>query len=228
MSVEREMRQAGIGPDRYRLIYHGIDADAYHAASLDYPRENIDGKLRVAFVGSLLPQKGVHTAIEALSHLARRGDDTEITLDILGVGHPQYEDRLHRMVIENCLAGRVAFHQPIPRGELPAFLARHDVLVLPSTWEEHLALISEEAMAAGLVLVGTLTGGTPEILSDGVNGLAFGRENAEELADQLVCLAHDVSLRQRLSAAAWQTIQERFTISGMLDEMETWLEEIAA
>lgn len=227
-SVEREMCQAGIGPDDYRLIYHGIDADAYRTASLDRPSDTVDGKLRVVFVGSLLPQKGVHTAIEALSCLVRRGDEAEITLDILGAGHPQYEDRLHRMVNENGLTSRVRFHQPISRAELPAFLASYDVLVLPSVWEEHLALISEEAMASGLVVVGTLTGGTPEILSDGVNGLAFGRENPEELADQLVRLAHDEALRSRLTQAAWETIQERFTMAGMLDEMEAWLKEIAA
>ncbi len=227
ISVEKEMRRAGIGPDRYRLIYHGIDADAYRAASLDRPRSSVDGKLRVVFVGSVLPEKGVHTAVEAMACLARRADESQITLDILGAGHPQYENRLHRMVDENHLATRVTFHRPIPRTELPAFLAGFDALVLPSTWEEHLALISEEAMAAGLVLVGTLTGGTPEILVDGVNGLAFGRENAEELADQLVRLARNVALRQRLSEAAWQTIQERFTTERMMENLEHFFTEVA-
>ena len=136
----------------------------------------------------------MHTAIEALAWLSRHAEGSQISLDILGAGHPQYEDRLQRMVNEYKLGDRITFHRPIPRAQLPDFLANFDVFVLPSVWEEPQARISQEAMASGLVLVGTLTGGTKEILVDGVNGLAFVRENAEELADQLMRLAHDAVL----------------------------------
>lgn len=226
ISVEEEMHRAGVGPDRYRLIYHGVDAEVYRTASLNRLHDNAAVDLRVVYVGSLLPQKGVHTAIEALSILIGRVEDSRVTLDILGTGHPQYEDRLHRMVEEHGLGAYITFHQPIPRAQLPDFLAGFDVLVLPSVWEEPQALISQEAMAAGLVLVATLTGGTKELLVDGVNGLAFGREDSQGLADQLARLVHDDALRDRLTQAAWETINERFTTTRMLDAIETWLEEI--
>ena len=82
-------------------------------------------------------------------------------------------------------------------------------------------------MAAGLVLVGTMTGGTKELLVDDVNGLAFVRESAKELADQLMRLAHDDVLCKRLSTNAWETIQERFTAERMMDNLVRFFAEIA-
>ena len=226
-ATKEQLRQAGLRTDHYRVIYHGIDAAAYHEAAARQAAAK-EPALRVVFVGSLLPHKGVHTAVEALAVLVQMHPSTPVTLDILGAGHPDYEQRLHGMVSDLGLADRVTFHTPIPRQQLPAFLAAYDVLVLPSIWEEPMALISEEAMAAGLVLVGTLTGGTKEILSDGVNGLAFGCENPEELAGQLLRLAYDVPLRKRLADAAWQTIQEGFTTERMMDHLELFFAEMAA
>lgn len=224
-AVQQQLHQAGLDTDHYRVIYHGIDVAAYRQAAAARQRNASDPCLRVVFVGSLLPQKGVHTAVEAIGHLAHMEPGLSVTLDILGSGHPQYEDKLHRMVTELQLAERVTFHQPIPRSQLPEFLARFDALVLPSIWEEPQARISQEAMAAGLALVGTMTGGTREILADGENGLAFPAEDSEVLAHQLKRLANDPLLRQRLSTAARTTVEARFTIERMIDELESFLGE---
>ena len=121
----------------------------------------------------------------------------------------------------------MTFHNPIPREQLPEFLAGYNALVLPSIWEEPLALISEEALAAQLVLIGTLTGGTKELLDPGVNGLAFPPEDANALAQQLCQLATDPALRRRLAQAGWQTVNEHFTMAHMLNELETYLHQIA-
>ena len=81
-------------------------------------------------------------------------------------------------------------------------------------------------MASRLVLVGAWTGGTKELLIDGVYGLAFPAENAEMLARHLVRLATDRSLRVRLAEAGWRTVTERFTMAHTLDEFEACLNEI--
>jgi glycosyltransferase involved in cell wall biosynthesis len=177
--------------------------------------------LRVVFVGSLLPQKGVHTAIEAMGLLSQTHPTLPVSLDILGAGHPDYEDRLHRMVAEFSLADRVTFHKPIPRSQLPAFLAEYDALVLPSIWEEPMALISQEAMAAGLVLIGTLTGGTKEILVEGENGLTFPPEGSRALAAQIQRLMEDSALRHNLSEAGQATAEARFALERTLSELES-------
>lgn len=226
-SVGNHLLEAGVLRRPARVIYHGIDTESYAAASARQAVRAPEAGLKVAFVGSLLPHKGVHTAVEALGRLAVREMGCNIKLDILGAGHPDYEAQLHRTVAENDLGQRVRFHAPIPRSELPDFLAGYDVLVLPSIWPEPLARISQEAMAAGLVLVGTMTGGTSEILEPEVNGLAFTADDADDLANQLARLAGDPGLRARLARAGRTTVESRFTAGAMIDALEDYLSSVA-
>lgn len=225
-AVRDSLVEAGIAIDDAKIIYHGIDPLPYRKAAEGRGLKRADSPLGVVYVGSLLPQKGVHTAIEAFRFLAEGHSLTPMHLTVLGAGHPEYEAHLQKLVRRWGLDELVSFQRPIPRSELPAFLAQFDVLVLPSVYEEPQARISQEAMAAGLALVATLTGGTKEILVDGENGLAFEPEDTQGLARQLQRLAEDVDLRLRLARAGRQTITERFTISRMTNEFEAYLLEI--
>ena len=109
---------------------------------------------------------------------------------------------------------------------MPRVIEAHDVLVFPSIWPEPLARIIQEAMVCGLVVIGTTTGGTREILLDGVNGLTFEVENAQMLAEKIVQVIDDGGLRAKLARAARQTVVERFNLTRMVDEIEenfNWL-----
>ena len=226
LAVRDHLVKAGVPVQHAEVIYHGIDPAPYRQASAERQRNESDEAMKIVFVGSLLPQKGVHTAVEAMGCLAQYGFDVPVSLDILGAGHPDYVQHLHQLVQDWHIEDRVTFHTPIERAKLPAFLAQYDALVMPSIWEEPQARISQEAMAAGLVLVGTLTGGSKEILIDGQNGLAFTPDDARGLADRLSILAKDPALRLRLTKAGWETVNERFTISRMLDHLEAYLTEV--
>jgi glycosyltransferase involved in cell wall biosynthesis len=226
-SVRDQLLKADVPVDHARVVYHGIDPIPYRTAARRRARKPVNGPLRVVYVGALLEHKGVHTAIEALGRIAEYGTPTPVNLAVLGAGHPDYELRLRQLVQRWQLEEMVSFHSPIPRSELPEFLAQFDVLVMPSVYEEPQARISQEAMAAGLVLVATPTGGTKEILVDGKNGLTFEPEDAQDLAGHLRRLAEDADLQHQLARAGWQTVSDRFTISRMIDELETCLDEVA-
>jgi glycosyltransferase involved in cell wall biosynthesis len=76
------------------------------------------------------------------------------------------------------------------------------------------------------VVIGTSTGGTREILLNGVNGLTFEAENAQLLALKIVQVIDDGELRAKLARAAHQTVVERFSLTRMVDEIEenfNWL-----
>lgn len=225
-SVCDELAAAHVKTGEMAVVYHGVDAELYTRAAQQARNQETD-QLKVVFVGSLYPHKGPHTAIEAMDQLRRINATPPVTLDILGKGHPDYTARLHALVDRLQLHDVVKFHDPIPREHLPEFLAQYNALVLPSIWAEPLALISEEALAAQLVLVGTLNGGTKELLEPGVNGLAFPAEDAKALAQQLLCLAADPALRRRLAQAGWQTVIDRFTMTHTLDEFERHLSMLA-
>jgi glycosyltransferase involved in cell wall biosynthesis len=221
------IRAGGVAIPGARVLYHGIDTEMYLAAAQAAHNQD-DAALKIVFVGSLVQQKGVHTAVEAMGLLQDSDPALPVSLHILGKGHPEYEAQLHDAVRRWRIDNRVTFHAPITREQLPQFLAQFNSLVLPSVWAEPLARISQEGMAAQLAVVGTPTGGTKEILSDGVNGLVFPPDDAPALAEQWKRLVRDPALRRQLATKGAQLVSERFTMERMLHELENYLGEVVA
>jgi len=85
-----------------------------------------------------------------------------------------------------------------------------------------------EAMAAGLAVIGTAVGGQGEMLQDGLNALIFAPEDPLALAEAILQIRRDPALRARLARAGRQMVLERFTLDRMVNEMETWLQDLAA
>lgn len=222
-----ELVAAGVSLQSAPVIYEGIDLAPYleQAESRTFG-EHSEG-LSLLYVGILAPHKGVHTAIEALAHLTPM-DREGVSLTIVGRGHPQYEARLRSLVEQDRLTDVVAFHAPIARSELPAFLGRYDVLVLPSVWSEPLARIMQEGLAAGMVVAGSATGGTKETIVDGENGLLFEAEDAAGLASIVLRLKRDRSLCARLSKQGSATAVDLFNIKVMVGELEHYLQAVVS
>jgi glycosyltransferase involved in cell wall biosynthesis len=213
------------------VVYEGIDLAEFSpegSPAVGSP----EGQLRIAFVGTLVAHKGPHTAIEALAVLKRRNAPVRVALTILGRGHPDYESRLRNRASAEGLTNGGAFSvqmiTPIPRSELADFIRSHDALVMPSIWEEPLARIMQDTLACGVPLVATPTGGTKEVIVDGVNGLLFPPEDAEALADRLMQLAGSRPLRGRLGAEGRRTAERMFSMNVMVEHVERELDGLLA
>ena len=204
------------------VLFGGIDPEPFlkHTPAKDDTHSSI---LRLLYFGSLLPHKGVHTALEALGILRRRGQADHVSLTILGGGHPDYEARLHAMVAQLNIGDMVQFAGRVPRNEIPAWLGRFDVFLFTSTWAEPMARSVMEAMAAGVSVIGTEVGGQVEMLVNEENSLTFQAEDAEALAGHIERLLREPALLSRLAQAGQQTVLERFSLQRMVDDMETWL-----
>jgi glycogen(starch) synthase len=214
-------------PLQHALVVHnGIDVEQFQCKSRLELFEPEDRRLKLLYAGQLAHQKGVHTAVEAIAKLAHRPGMDQVSLMVLGRGHPGYEASLHTMVEKMNLGDYVTFHKPVSRDQMPALLRQFDVLVFPSIYEEPLARMTQEAMASGLVVVGTTTGGTKEILVDGQNGLTFAPENAEDLSEKIARLVTDPDLRCRLAKAGRQTVVEKFSIDRTVKEIEAYLQTV--
>ena len=105
------------------------------------------------------------------------------------------------------------------RDDVPQLLAASDVFVLSSDYEG-VPLTVLEAMAAGKPVVATAVGGVPELIEDGETGILVPPRNPEALAQGILRLAKDASLRQRMGKAARERAQERFDISRTAREYE--------
>jgi glycosyltransferase involved in cell wall biosynthesis len=220
--VRTSLIDAGILHKSTVVIYPGIDPEPFirHSSSA---KSDDSHPLRLIYFGSLLQNKGVHTAIEALGQLNQGGYGAKVELTIIGGGHPDYESHLCELTKALGVDDKVTFVGRVPRAEIPAHLAEHDVFLFTSIWPEPMARVVMEAMAAGLVVIGSLVGGQVEMLFDGENSLTFQAEDANGLAKQIQRLIDEPDLQQRLAIAGRELVLERFTLDRMANEIEAWL-----
>jgi glycosyltransferase involved in cell wall biosynthesis len=163
------------------------------------------GPLRILFLGRLEQRKGIETIVEAFPRLALRHPD--VTLTILGSDTPNIagyasardymEDRLRAA---GCLE-KVSFVSQVLLVDLPAMFHRHDIVWVPSLYDNY-PLAALEAMACANVVVAAASGGLPEMIEDGVTGLLFPAGDAEALAERTATLCADAALRNTLGQAA--------------------------
>jgi glycosyltransferase involved in cell wall biosynthesis len=206
------------------VIYNGINVAAFSAPERPMNGQRPGESLRLLYAGRLSFDKGVHTAIRALARLVHDEGIRSAHLAVAGNGAPEYTAYLQRLVAERNLGEYVTFHGLVAREQMPALLGQYDVLVFPSITLEALPRMPQEAMACGVVVVGTTTGGTKELLVEGETGLTFPPEDDEALSAQLLRLARDPALRQRLAEAGRHTVHEKFTLSRMVNEIEAYLQ----
>ncbi len=215
--------EAGLPIQHARIIHGGTDVERFQNVR---ERDGISGNLKLLYAGQLVHHKGVHTAINAMAKLVKERGVDQIHLTLVGSGHPDYETFLHNLVERQGLCNYVTFHRPVSKDEMPDILQQFDVLIFPSIYEEPLARMTQEAMVSGLVVVGTTTGGTKEILREGETGLTFAPDDADGLAEQIGRLSADIGLRRRLAQAGRQTVLENFTIDRMVKKIEIYLQDV--
>ncbi len=219
-ALKEQHLAAGLPVQGAEVIHWGIPLERYPRREHPAPAEGA----RLLYAGRVVREKGVHTAIEAVSRLVSGGKQWPITLDIVGNQlDGGYLESLKRMVMERGLEGCVRFVGCVSHEEMPGVYNAHNVLLFPSIWDEPFSLTILEAMACGLPVVGTATGGSGEVLVDGENSLIFPPGDSVALADSVQRLLGDGKLCGRIAAKAAEMVRRDFDIEGMVDRIEALL-----
>lgn len=205
---------------RERVIYNGLDLDRFAAT----PRVWIGETRKLLFMGRLAVEKGVHVAIEALALLVQQYGRDVATLTVVGTSNDiDYQERLRQMVRAHGLDGLVDFRGCVPHAETAAVYAAHDILLFPSSWIEGFSLVLLEALACGLPVVGTTTGGSAEILRDAETALTVPPENAQALSSAVARLIDTPSLAWQLGVMGAHVVREQFDQRHILAQVEHFL-----
>jgi glycosyltransferase involved in cell wall biosynthesis len=188
-SLAADLARFGVPAAKIEISDYGFEPLATVA------RPGSTEELRIGFVGTLVWHKGAHVLVEALRRLpaGRFRATLHGNLD----WYPDYV----RALREASRGLPVEFPGSFGAGELPRVLADLDVLVVPSLWPENSPLVIHEAFQAGVPVIGARTGGVPELVSDGVNGLVYEPDSAAGLATALGRLVADRELLARFGAA---------------------------
>ncbi len=222
-AVKSILVDKGLPIQAAQVIHGGTDLRRFG----EFHARNFEQRpLKFLYAGQLVSHKGVHTAIEAMSIVIREYGKDETHLMIVGTGHPKYEDYLQELARREGIEDYVTFRGGVPKSEMPSIMQEAQILLFTSIYEEPFARMTQEAMLSGMVVLGTLTGGTKEILVDEVNGLTFPAENSQLLANKMGRLIRDPQLCDRLARAGRRTVLENFTLDRMVDKIENYLQNV--
>ncbi|MBB2891469.1 glycogen synthase [Flexivirga oryzae] len=163
-----------LDPDKVHVVHNGIDSQLWHRDTSDEAtatvrRHGVDpDKPSVIFVGRITRQKGLPYLLRAAAELP-----PEVQL-ILCAGAPDTPEILQEVeglvaTLRETRAGVTWIADMLPRAEVIALLSAATVFVCPSVYEP-LGIVNLEAMACGCPVVGTATGGIPEVVADGETG----------------------------------------------------------
>jgi glycosyltransferase involved in cell wall biosynthesis len=208
----------GLPPEKVTLIYNGIELSAglYTSRQAARARLGLSSEETVLGVVSRLdPAKGIDVLIRAMPFVENA------TLVIVGDGVER--SFLEGLAEELGVSGRIiwAGYRPDVYNLLQAF----DVFVQPSRFEG-LPTTVLEAMAAGLPVVATAVGGTPEVVEDGVTGLLVPPAEPTALAQAINHLLGDPALRLTLGRAGRERAAKQFSVEKMVCQTEALYMEL--
>ena len=182
------------------VIPNGIDF-------ADFPKSlgSTDGVLRLISTSRLTPRKGLRYLIEALGILREKFAITNVEVLLVGDGHER--ESLEKSARGYGVEKQVKFIGRVAHNRLAEWYAEADVFVLPSM-NEGMSNAMLEALASGLPLLVTRTGGTEEVLEEGKNGLEIKMREAEDIAEKVKRLYDDVPLRLSMAQASRRKAEE--------------------
>jgi len=208
--------RTGFDPGRIAVIHNGVDRQRFcpSPTARRMVREEFGitpDMFCIGCVGNLFPVKGHMTALEGIEGLASKTANWRLLL----IGEGPEREKLETFVAAHPdWKHRVQFLGTSHR--VPELLQAMDAYVLPSI-AEGISNSLLEAMASGVPVVATVTGGNPEVVIDGESGLLFPVGDAGRLSAHLLRLYDDKALREQLTERALRRVREEFSLDSMVD-----------
>lgn len=225
--LSEALHESGVSFRKTAIIYGAIDVGPYLAVERAVELSDDVSPFTLLFVGRLHPDKGVHTAIEAVGAFVRKHGPQTVRLCIAGAENSDYLEQLQTLVRTRGLTSVVEFLGVVPKERMPDVYARSDVLLFTSIWPEPFGRTLVEAMASGVAVISTCVGGAGEIVESGVNALTFEAGDAEELTEQIERLIGNPEHCLQLARTGRRTILEGYRLERMVDEIEGYLCQVA-
>lgn len=215
---------------KLHVVYSGVDTDQYKPVwsregvinkSIMKEKCNLQGYKVVLFVGRLSVKKGVDILLKAMQSVMRSNPKTALV--IIGskwYGKNESDDYTKSLqVLSKSLAGPIVFTGFIPPADIPAYFDLGDVFVCSSQWNEPLARVHYEAMAAGLPIITTNRGGNAEVVAGYGNGIVIDDyANAEILAKHILYVLNNEAEALRMGGNGRKLAEQKFSWERVANE----------
>jgi 1,2-diacylglycerol 3-alpha-glucosyltransferase len=223
-TAARLLQQIGLQKEVFP-ISNGIDrirfSPSANGAALKGKFNIPEDKNILLYVGRLDREKNINLILRAFSRVTHR-----IDLHCVIAGRGAEENRLKRLAHTLGLNERVTFTGFVPNEDLPGLYAMADCFIIAGTAELQ-SIVTMEAMASGLPVIGVRAMALPELVQPGVNGCLFEPGDEAGVADCIVSVFSDSSLRKRMKSGSLAVIEEH-DIEEILNQFESIYRRLAA
>ena len=207
-SLKRDCLEQGYFDDQVTVVHNGVPTIRPQRLRAPSP----GGTWKLGMIALMRPRKGLEVVLDALAHLRNEGH--LITLRCIG----PFETETYRHEIELRIS-QLGLEKQIEwvgfTNDVPAELAKIDAMVLPSLYGEGLPMVVLEAMAAAVPVIATRVEGTPEAISDGIEGLLAEPQDPISLSDRIRSLVTGVYPWQPMAEAAFDRQRAKFSDRSM-------------
>lgn len=197
---------------KIHLIPNGVDLEKFQIPShklqttLKFQDQNYQ---TIISVSRLVPKNGLSDLIRAFNIFNEYYELQATSYKLLIIGDGPQREELFGLTKELGLEDKIVFAGNIPNENVHEYLASSSVFVRPSL-SEGLGTAFLEAMAAGVPVIGTATGGIPDFLKNGETGLFCNIGDPQDIADKIKMILMDDELRNRLILNARKFVEEHY------------------
>lgn len=181
--------------------------------------EKKKGHILVGNIGRLSEQKGMCYFIDAAEITLQKHPETHFII----VGDGEQREQLLKMVDSKKIQNRITFLGY--RADIQNVMSQLDFIVLSSLWEG-LPLTPIEAFSVGKTVIGTSVDGTPEIICNGIDGYLVEPRNSEQLAEKMIDLIENPTVRKNLEMHALKRYKEEFSFEKLTQRYIEFYEEL--
>lgn len=206
-----DVKKSNLASARISYIPNGIDTETFNPSNIhsDLRGElGLNNSLVIGNVARLNQEKGHHHLIEAFEKAQSEIPNARLLI----IGDGPLEDDLRAEVNSRALTGKVIFTGK--RKDMPSLYKAMDIFAM-SSLKEGMPMALLEAMSMELPVITTDVGAVPYIISNNENGIMIKAENPGILAEKIVSLLKDASMRKRLGWEARRTVLSNFSSASL-------------
>ena len=206
----KRVEKYGIRPQRISVAYNGINYDQFDMSKADRPaiREmlNLSDKFVYMYFGRPGISKGVEYLIAAAPLISREIPSSRLLL-LLGKEPAEGYKKMLSLIKEMQIEELVILHDPVPRIELPGYIAAADCVVVPSL-SEGFGFTAAEACAMEVPVVASDVGSLPEIVSG--RYMLIEPRNTQAIADAVVEVYNNRAKAKARKVFTWNSCVDKY------------------
>jgi len=223
--ISNAVREAArnVGLRKSIVIPYGVDTEKFTSMRLERWMVNalkkkykICGEKTILAVGRLVERKGFHFLIEAMPSILKSSPHSVLVIAGNGPEKRFLRNQAHKLGLDD----KVKLISDVPQSDLLLLYNICDVFVLPSIVDEKgdqegFGIVLCEAMACGKPVVSTRTGGIPDIVKDGENGILIEQKSVEQLSSAIIKLLKNGALSRKFGMSGKTSVLKNFSYASI-------------